>query len=331
MARKPQPLDLRLLSRISKLYYEQNLTQQEISEKLLLSRPKVSRLLQQALEEGVVRITVHSPPNVHSELEEKLEERYGMQEVVIADVIDPEDQDLVSSELGISAAAYLQRTIQDRDIIGISWGTTLGAMVSALEPMEVRNVQVVQMIGGLGFPEAEVHATSLARRLTQLLNSKLILLNAPGIVDNYMIKSVIWSDSNMQRVFELFSRINVAFVGIGAPTPNSVVVRDGTIINQHNLENLRNQGAVGDIALRFFDRQGRPVITELDERVIGITLDQLKRIPRVVGIAGGPQKREVVRAVLEGNLINVLVTDHQTAVSILDLETEAALPSSLSS
>jgi DNA-binding transcriptional regulator LsrR (DeoR family) len=313
MARKPLPLDLRLLSKVSRLYHEQNLTQNEISERLHLSRPKISRLLQQALDVGVVKISVHSPPGVYADLEDQLEKSFHLQEVVIVDATNLDSQNSVSHELGIAAASYFQNTIQDKDIIGLAWGSSLSAMVNALQPMEVKDAHVVQMIGGLGMPESEVHATSLVRQLTRLLNSKLTLLNAPGIIDNVNVKEVILSASYMQAVFGLFAQINVAYVGIGAPTRDSVVMRDGAIMSQADLDALLQKGAVGDIALRFFDIEGQPVVSELDARVIGISLEQVKKIPRVVGVAGGPQKHSVVCAALKGGFIDVLITDEQTA------------------
>jgi DNA-binding transcriptional regulator LsrR (DeoR family) len=318
MARKPLPIDLRLLSKVSRLYYEQNLTQNEISERLHLSRPKISRLVQQAQEVGVVKITVHSPPGVHADLEDQLEKSFHLQEVVIADVANLDSQNSVSHELGIAAASYFQNTVQDKDIIGLSWGSTLSAMVNALQSMEVKDAHVVQMIGGLGMPESEIHATSLVRQLTRLLNSKLTLVNAPGIIDSVKVKEVILSASYMQAVLRLFSEINVAYVGIGAPTKDSVVMRNSAIMSQADLDALLQKGAVGDIALRYFDIEGQPVISELDSRVIGISLEQLKKIPRVVGVAGGHQKHEVVYAALKGGFIDVLITDEKTARYILE-------------
>jgi len=316
MARPKQEEDLRLLTKISKLYYEENLTQDEIMARLQLSRSKVSRLLQRARERGIVKITVMSPPGLFPDLEAELEERYHLKEAIVVEVRDPQSQSLVSRELGIAAASYLLRTIQDNDVIGISWGTTLSHMVAALQPRPTPGAHVVQIIGGLGPPESEVHATDLCRRLSQLLQCHLTLLPAPGIVDHAVAREVILSDSHVRRAFELFSRINVAYVGVGAPTPDSVIMRDGSILSWNELDDLLEKGAVGDIALRFFDASGRPVISEINERVIGITLEELCQIKRVVGVAGGPQKVEVLRAALKGGLINVLITDHVTAYQL---------------
>lgn len=317
MARKPDPVDLRLLSKVSKLYYEQNLTQQVIAERLRLSRPKVSRLIQQAHAEGVVQITVISPPGSYAELEQQLEQRYGLQEVVVTEVDERATQDMVSRQIGIAAANYLQRTLQDQDVIGIFWGVTLNSMVSTLKSCEACEVQVVQMVGGLGPPEAEEHAAGLCRRMAHLLNGKLTLLPAPGIVDTPQVRDVFLSDSHVRNAFAMFPKINVAFLGIGAASPTSWIMRND-VLTPGELNTLREYGAVGETALRFFDKTGQKIDSDLDSRVIGISLDELKQIQRVVGMAGGPEKYAVVRAALEGQLIDVLITDHLLAQHLLD-------------
>lgn len=317
MARPPQQIDRRLLSKVSKLYYEQNLTQQVIAERLHLSRPKVSRLLQQAVEEGIVQITVLSPPGVYAALEQTIEERYGLQEAVVVEVERGLSASAVSREVGIAAAEYLQRTLQEGDTIGISWGTTLNAMVSAMRGTEAADLHVIQIIGGLGPPESEIHATDLCRRLARLLNSRLTLIPAPGVVDSLQARDALLADSHVQAAFDLFPRLNVAYVGIGAPGPESLLRTHNSIVRPSEYDTLFRLGAVGDIALRFFDEQGQPVRSDLDERVIGISLEQLKHVERVVGVAGGMQKLNVVRAALNGGLIDVLITDQELAQHLL--------------
>jgi DNA-binding transcriptional regulator LsrR (DeoR family) len=115
----------------------------------------------------------------------------------------------------------------------------------------------------------------------------------------------------------MFKQLDFAFVGIGAPNPESVLIRDGSIISNSELGMLLQKGAVGDIALRFFDSQGQAVQSEIDNRVIGITLDQLKQSGRVIGIAGGPGKLPSIMGALSGKFINVLITDSVTAEKLL--------------
>lgn len=311
--------ELRLLSKVSKLYYDEGLTQDEIVTRLQLSRAKVSRLLKEARERGIVKISVLSPPEIHADLEVQLESRYRLREAIVVEVGEHASKDTIARELGIISASYLQRIVQDGDVIGVSWGTTLNHMVTAMQPYPVPNAHIVQIIGGLGPPESEVHATDLSRRLARMLNCKLSLLPVPGIVDSVDIKKTFLLESHVQRTMNLFPILKLAIVGIGAPTPDSVVLKDSSILSQNEMEMLLRQGAVGDIALHYFDEYGNPIITDIDERVIGIGLDQLKKIERVIGVAGGVEKVKVIRGALLGGYINVLITDQITARSLLDI------------
>lgn len=306
------------MSKIGKLYYEEGYTQDEIVLKMKLSRSKVSRLMKQARDTGIVKITVIPPPGIYSDLEMQLERRFRLLEVLIVEASPNNTPEELSRELGTAAASYFQRTVKDRDIIGVTWGVTMSCMVAAMQPLLLPEAHVLQMLGGLGQPEAEVHATELCRRLARLLDCKLTLLPSPGIVGNQRTKEALLSDSHIQKAFGLFPKINIAFAGVGAPTPTSVVVRDGSIINQTEVDDLQHRGAVGDIALRFFDCYGQPVWSDVDDRVVGITLEQITRIERVVGVAGGAQKKNALLGALRGGLIDVLITDQLTARLLLD-------------
>jgi DNA-binding transcriptional regulator LsrR (DeoR family) len=310
--------ELRLLSKVSKFYYDEGMTQDEIVEKLLLSRSKISRLLKQAREAGIVKITVIPPPGVFPDLEMQLESRFHLRDVIVVEARQPDSQAAVARELGIAAGSYLHRTVRERDVIGITWGSTLHLMVDTMQPSSMPTVQVIQILGGLGRPESEVHATDLCRRLSRLLNCKPTLLPAPGIVDNQQVKEVFLSDSHVQGAMSFFRKLTIAIVGIGSPTPDSAVMRDGSIINKVELNDLLKRGAVGDIALRFFDSFGQPVLSDVNDRVIGITMEQLSKVERVVGVAGGPHKFTVIQAALRGRLINTLITDHATARRLLE-------------
>jgi DNA-binding transcriptional regulator LsrR (DeoR family) len=318
MPRLTPPDELRLLVKVCKLYYEDGLTQDEIVIKLQLSRSKVSRLMQRARDEGVVQISVVIPPGTFSDLETRLEARFRLQEVLVIEVHETDSQAVINRQLGMAAAAYLARTIKDNDLVGISWGSTLLGMVSSLQPVVTHGVQVVQIIGGLGQPEAEVHATDLCRRLARTLGARLTLLPAPGIVANQRTKEAFLADNHVQHALDLFPKLDVAMVGIGAPTPDSVVMQDGSIITQPELDDLLKCGAVGDIALHFFDIYGQPVISDIERRLIGITLEQMEQVKRIVGVAGGPDKKAAILGALHGGLVDVLITDSATAVSLLD-------------
>ena len=314
---RTKAINYRLLLKVSKLYYEQELTQSEISKKLTLSRPKVSRLLKQAEEIGIVKIHIVPMGGVHTDLEEKLEEKFGLTEAVVVEVSEPASQIAVSREVGAAAADYFSRVVADPCIIGMSWGTTLRAMVDNLHTQDCSKSEVVQLIGGLGIPESEAHATYILRKVVSQIGCRLSILNLPGIVDNSSVKQAVLSDSHVKEVFSLFPRIEIAFVGVGAPTPDSVVMRDGTILSQKELDTVLERGAVGDVCLRFFDAEGKLVHSDIEKRVIGITIEELKKIERVVGVTGGPHKIQSIRGVLKGGLVNVIITDHVSARKVL--------------
>jgi DNA-binding transcriptional regulator LsrR (DeoR family) len=318
MPRPSQPRDPRLLTKVSRLYYEQQFSEAEIAVRLHLSRPKVSRLLKDARRAGIVQIMIVPPHGIHTALETELEQVFQLQEAIVVDTGEPDHPDLGARSLGIAAARHLQESLQSGEVIGISWGKTLSWMVSAIRPQPTPRAKIVQIIGGLGQPTANVHATDLSRRLASALGCELALLPAPGIMDSRHSKDAVLSDSHIQQTISLFEDITVAYVGIGAPTPDSVLVRDGSIITRAEIDQLVALGAVGDIALRFFDAQGDPLRHELDERVIGISLDELRHIDRVVGVAGGPDKLAAVRGALLGGYIDVLITDQRTARLLLE-------------
>jgi len=318
MPRVPSNEELRLLVKVSRFYYEDGLNQDAITARLGLSRSKVSRLLAQAREAGIVQISVVPLDQLFTDLEARLEQRFGLEEALVVEAPPTESQEVVSRVIGTAAAGYLIRAIGPRSTVGIAWGTTLYHLAAALPPHHLPDVQIVQIIGGLGPPDAEVHATELCRHLSRAFGCRMALLPVPGIVADQRTREALLPDIHVQRAVQAFDHLDMAFVGVGAPTPDSVVLRDGSIISQAELDDLLRKGAVGDIALRFFDADGNFVQSEINDRVIGVTIEQLRRTPRVVGVSGGPDKLPALQGALAGGLINVLITDSRTAERLLD-------------
>jgi DNA-binding transcriptional regulator LsrR (DeoR family) len=306
----------KLLYKLAKAYYEDGLTQSQIGKRFGLSRIKVSRLLNQARDEKLIQITIVPPGGTHADLERALEAKYDLDEVVI---ISPSSYDkcVIASELGLAAADCLMRCLQGNEVVSLSWGTTLLSVINVLPAKKWPELKVVQIMGGLGRPEAEVHGTDIARRMAQVLGAKLRLLPAPGIVSSKMVRDALLEDPQISDTLALAARADIALVGIGVPAPDSVVMQAGALV-EGEVKQLKAHNAVGDIALRFFDEVGHPIQHEINDRIIGLDLDQIKRIPRVIGVAGGAEKLHVIRAALRGKFINVLVTDNQVAARLLE-------------
>ncbi len=318
IASHPSNEELRLLVKVSRFYYEDGLNQDAITARLGLSRSKVSRLMAQARETGVVQINVVAPEDLFLDLESALEERFGLQEALVVEAQSGDTQAQVSRAVGSAAAGYLLRAMSPRSTIGMCWGDTLRYMAAALTSQRYPNAQVVQVIGGLGQPDSEVHATELCRSVSRSLGCRLTLLPVPGIVADQRTREVLLSDVHVQRAVEAFDDLDIAFVGIGAPTLGSVTMRDGSIITRAELDALLHKGAVGDIALRYYDAEGECIESEINDRIIGMTLEQIKQVPKIVGVSGGPDKQAAIRAALRGHLINVLITDSVTAETLLE-------------
>jgi DNA-binding transcriptional regulator LsrR (DeoR family) len=313
--------ELRLMTRVARLYHESGVRQPEIAARLRLSQPKVSRLLRHALDEGIVRISVRAPSGTHPDLEEALQARYGLLEVEVVDIAVA-DEERLYRELGAAAAYHLETTVRSGDIIGVSsWSATLLAMVDALHPVTtVSGTRVVQILGGGGDPAAEGHATHLIRRLAHLLRGEGTFLPAPSSVGSPEARGILLEDPFVRRAMDLFDQLSVALVGIGGQEPSGLLASSGNVFSAEELATVRAAGGVGDIGLHFLDAAGRPIDTPLHARVIGIELEQLRRVPRAIGVAGGPRKTAAIRAALLGGWINCLITDRHTAERLLEAE-----------
>lgn len=306
------------MAKIARMYYSQGLRQTEICKRLSIHQSTVSRVLKRAEREGIVRVSITLPAGTHTELEETLQTRYGLSEAVVVDCLDDEDQ--ISRDLGAAAAFYVENTLRSDDVIGISsWSAALLAMVEAMHPSQRwSNTKVVQILGGVGNPNAEVHATQLTRRLAESIGGSAALLPAPGILGSRDARAVLMRDRFVREAVELFPSITVALVGIGAVEPSRALASSGNVFSPQELRMLASKGAVGDICLRFFDASGQPVLTPLNDRVISVELEQLRKVKRVVGVAGGRRKMAAIQGALHGRLVSVLITDAWTAGRLIE-------------
>ncbi len=302
------------MAKAAKMYFEWNLTQAEIARRLSLSQATVSRLLNRARAEDIVRISIQIPTGVNADLDEALIQKYGLRDAIVVDCMSA-DESQIMRDIGAAAAFYVETTIKDDDIVGISsWSSTLLALVDSMHQVSgKRGIKVVQILGGVGNPNAEVHATRLTGRLAGLVNGEAIYLPAPGIVGTEAALRVMLEEPYVQEAMRLFDQVTLALVGIGAVEPSNLLDLSGNVVPQDEQKLLRRLGAVGDILLRFFDEQGAPVDGTINKRVVSMSLEQLGKIERSVGVAGGQRKYEAIRAALRGRYINVLITDVETA------------------
>ena len=299
-----------LVTKIARMYHEQGLRQPEIAERLHLSQSRVSRLLKEAVALRVVRTVVIPPPGVHPELEEAVRDRYGLRDVVVVDTSSDDDASVIKA-LGAAGAAYLETTLVASDRVGLSsWSATLLATANAMSPRTVRTAsEVVQVIGGVGNPSAQVEATRLTDRFARVTGGEPKFFHAPGVVGSQAARDALMEDPYIRELCAEWKNLSVLLAGIGSLNPSTLLAASGNVVPEAELALLREAGAVGDVCLRYFDADGDPVLTELNSRVVGISTEELRAVPRKVGIAGGGRKFEAIRAAVLGKWIDVLITD----------------------
>lgn len=306
--------ELRLIARVAQMYHLEKRRQAEIAAALHLSQATVSRLLRRAVEEQIVRIRVVPPAGSHADLEAALRARFGLAEAVVVDAPDETETGL-RTRIGAAAAHLIEATLAPGERIGISsWSETIFAMVEALHPLPARRAaQVVQLLGGLGDPGVQMQATQAVSRLADLTGAQARLLSAPGLAQSAEARAVIVADPYLRETMDLFATLSLAIIGIGALEPSRVLARSGNAVAGAGFARLAAAGAVGDIGLRFVDAAGRAVASDLDARVIGISLPELEQVERVMALAGGPAKTAAIAGALRSGVIDILVTDHFTA------------------
>lgn len=305
-----------LVYKIAREYYQDNRTQQEIANKYGISRVMVSRLLSRAVEERIVDIRINIPDNDFFEMERELEEQFGLSEAIVV-ACDSEEYNDILRSIGVAAVDFLFRNLQGNETISISWGNSLFAMTNAIPQSSYPGITITQMIGGLGYPKDYISGTELVRRLSNSLNAGAVMLNSPGIVKEKDLCSALKEEPQVNLALEKARKSDLAFVGLGHFGADSPLKQSEVIFSASDLEMLDNHGAVGDISLRFFNSGGEFINGDINDRVVGLSVEEIRNISKVIGIAGGKEKWATIRAALKTQLLDVLVTDENTAIELL--------------
>lgn len=306
--------ELRLIARVAQMYHVEKQRQADIAKHLRISQATVSRMLKKAQEEEIVRTTVVSPSGTYADLEAGLRSRFGLSEAIVVECTEDRDA-AIMARIGEAAAHFVEATLQADEIIGVSsWSETILRMVENIHPMKSGKAKyVVQTLGGMGNPTVQMHANQLTTRLAKLTGAEAHVLSAPGVAQSREAKLVLVGDPFIRETMDLFARITLAIVGIGAVEPSGMLARSGNVFSSRELAAVAEAGGVGDMTLRFFDTDGKFVKTPLDDRVIGITLEELAKVDRVIALAGGKSKTEAIRGALNTGIVDLLITDKFTA------------------
>lgn len=307
-----------LLAQVAHKYFIEDMSQGEIAKELNMSRSNISRMLKACRDLDIVEIRINTRSSIGIQLQEKIKKRFNLKEVIVT---PSENEDSKRKErVAITAASYLESIIEDGMNIGIAWGTTNYYLVNAFKPSRYINANVVQLMGSSGTRDQIADGLEIARSLSSKLNGNCYTLNTPLIVQNIKLRELLMREDDILQQFRRMEQVDIAIIGIGSNKPSvSALVRAGYITSEET-EQLSKIGVVGDICGRQIDSNGVLCDVEINKRVVGIELEQLKYIPTVIGIASGPEKADVILGVLRGKHINVLITDESAAMGILSLE-----------
>lgn len=310
------------LAEVAKLYYVDDLTQSEVADLMGTTRSNVSRMLQAARDQGIIRFVISHPMARQRPLEQALIETFGLCDALVlaADSAAENPQE----RTGELAARWLVENIKDGQAIALSWGRTLQAMVEHVEVGRAYDVDVLQLGGDLQL-DPRLSGHELIRDLAARLGGRYSYLHAPALLDSGATAADLRDSVTISAQLGRARAADLALVGIGGWGHgfSEQIVRSAHLSADERARMEALQPA-GDVCGRFFDVDGRALDSPLRDRVLALDLDELRRIPMVVGMAAGREKGRGVLGALRGDLVDVLICDQAVAALVLHLEREAA-------
>lgn len=311
-----------LLAEVAQLYYLRDFTQAQIAQRIGGSRSNVSRMLKEAREQGMVEISIHSPLRTASGLQEKLVERLGLREcLVLADL------DLVSrtfeatdniSQVAALAARYLQENTGEGDVVGLGWSRSVHYVVRSRFLREKREVAVVQLMGSIGGSITELDGIAVTAFLADVWGASAHYLHTPMLVTEATVRDGLLRDPHISKTMKTARQADTIVVGVGSMDEENGQYRTG-YLSKADLDYIRDQGGVAEICGSHISRDGSLVPLEMHERTIAISFEEMKRIPNRIGVSSGTHKPLANIGAIRSGLLNVLITDEDTARKMLDV------------
>ncbi|MFZ7133924.1 MAG: sugar-binding transcriptional regulator [Eubacteriales bacterium] len=305
-----------LLIRASELYYQQNLSQNEIAEFFSISRPTVSRLLDEAKETGIVEIIIHSPINKNIQLSKKVRQTFNLKDAVVLKGNYLYEEAL--QKCSVIASQYVHSILGNNMSIGISWGFPMNCFAEALEKKEYYNVNVVQMVGCLGTGNPNLDGLELAIKISEKLKGTYSNIYAPVFVDSAVVQRYFLAEHQIENTIRKAQKTDIIITGVGSLFDDTSSLQTTGYICEEERQNLLAKGAVGHMLSRMIDMEGNEI--PLDHKyVISASLDCLKQSRWSICISAHPKKTKPLYAALTSSYINIPIIDESLAQSLLDL------------
>lgn len=307
-------IDRKVKTKVARYYYIENYTQTKIADMLSIPRQTINRIVQNLVKDGIVHIEILGEENSYTKIESDLEKKYGLKQAIIIESDNPAETE---SHLGQKGAEYVAEVLRPNTSLGLSWGNTLGYLAEWFPRRSFENISVVQLVGGSNYLQNSMKADEITRIIAEKVNGKAYLLYAPSHVENKEAKEVILGEKNIRNAFTAINRCDIAVIGIGSMKLDATLFQE-KYLSQKEYHQLIGEGCVGDICSRYFNTEGEIVTHRINDIVVGIDIQHLKKIPLVVGIAGGMDKRAAIAGALKGNYLDVLITTKDVAETLTE-------------
>jgi DNA-binding transcriptional regulator LsrR (DeoR family) len=304
----------KLLPKIARLYYLEDMNQDEIAEKFNINRVRVSRYLKMARESNIVEIKINYFKESYGDIEREFEDRYSLKECVV--IPSHENPRETLEDMAQTLTGLLYRILKDGDRLGVNWGLTLKGVSGLMQSTKKIDVKVVPICGGLGKIETGIHTNFIAKNIADVLGGVSYVINAPAILDSKKTKEILMRDSNTKEIFELLRHLDSAVFSFSDIGPESSYSKY-EFISIEELSYLKGLGIVGDVNLNFIDKNGVLVSNRINDRVIALPLSEIGKIRNVIGIAFGSRKIDITRAVLHSGIVDILIIDKILADGVL--------------
>ncbi len=301
-----------ILADVAEMYYIEGKDQSDIALEIGVTRSMISRMLTEARSQGIVEIKVVRPIHSDHELEEAIKAKFGIESVFVVSMEEMKPEKILLN-LGRAAAEVLKKFLQADLSIGVAWGTAVSATVDAVQLMGEPSIKVVQLVGAQGARNVEYDGHAIVKRLAEKLGGEGYYINAPYLCQTAEIAQSMRETRGIKETIDMGKQINVALLGIGTTEIEYSSLYLSGLLSEEEIEVIRKNGVVGDIASNYFHIDGSPYNDDFLNRMITIRLEDLKRVPVRIGIAGGSIKVNAIIGALNSKLVNYLVTDSITA------------------
>lgn len=301
--------------KVARLYYQNDWSQSDIATELQISRATVSRLLQYARDAGVVRIQIMDPQLPITTLTAALRARYQLKDLVIVPTT-PGAGNTLLTQVGAGAANYIESIVKNDDIIGIGWGKTIHQVANQLDPKDVGGVTVVQMKGSVANSHSNNYAFESVNTFANAFRTQPQYLPLPVIFDHQQTKELVEQDTHIRHIIELGRKANIAVFTVGTVRDSALLFKLGYFTAKE--QSALQRQAVGDVFSRFIDVNGQIVDADINQRTIGIALDELPAKEHSILVAANSAKVPAIHGALTAHYANTLIVDQATAADLVD-------------